>query len=440
MIQQVAPVSLSRQIARLQSGEVSAEQLLCAQLDSTLACNPRINALIYQAEKDSLLEQARQSDDRRQAGQVLSNLDGISLAIKDNIHVAGMPTTVGLGLTSCQATEDADVVTRARQAGMLIVGKLNMHEAALGATTDNPHLGACHHPLRQDYTPGGSSGGSGAWVGAGMGAAALGTDTLGSVRIPAAYCGVSGIKPTSGWISDQGLMPLYRQLDTIGPLAAEPADLSPLLAMLSGRQAKPCRLQKKLLWIDNLAGLAPEVAQHLAKTRVQLAEGGYNLKSGHLGELDLGLIRRAGLLLSELEMLANYQDALKLHPQAFSPALCKMLNWAKQQPDSSARQARALLAATSQAIASLFAGYDWLLLPTTGQTAFAFSAPAPVQQADYTAPFSVSGHPALSFPAGFVNGLPVGLQLVGQPDSDFALIEQAQQLFNILNGRSESNE
>lgn len=402
------------------------------QLETIAARNPDINALVYQAEKDSLLEQAQASDERRGQGQALSELDGISLAIKDNIQVAGMPTTAGLGLPVCLTAEDAEIITRARQAGMLLVGKLNMHEAALGATTANPHLGVCHHPLRRGYTPGGSSGGSGAWVGGGLGAAALGTDTLGSVRIPAAYCGVSGIKPTAGWVSKQGVVPVHRRLDTVGPLARSPADLLPLLTMLSGKTAPAGWPQKNLLWVTGLSGLDDEVAAHLTRVRKTLEADGYRLTPVPLA-LDFGAIRRAALLLSELEMLTTYRQLREQHPQAFSIELNAMLDWAEKQPDERAQNAEVLLADTAQKIAALFESDDWLLLPTTGQTAFAFDARVPAQQADYTALFSISGHPALSLPAGRTTGLPVGLQLAGRHNSDFALIAQAQLLFDRLN-------
>ena len=429
--------SLSAQIKALATRQASALELLEGQLACIKKQNPGINALIHSADEDTLRACAKASDARRQSKKPLSVLDGLTLAVKDNIDVANMPTTAGLGLSK-RPTQDAAVVHRARASGMMIIGKLNMHEAALGATTDNPHLGRCHHPLRLGHTPGGSSGGSGAWVASGMGTSALGTDTLGSVRIPAAYCGVSGIKPTQGWVPNQGVVPVSHKLDSVGPLATCPEDLMPLLSLLSGRSAALVPAQHASLkeaalgWIE-VPDLQPEVKHCLDSARAQLRTAGFNLRPVAWPKLDLGSMRRAGLLLSELELLATHQEALKTHPEAFSESLLKMLNWAKNQPAEAAEAAQALLAKNAAHIGALFSQYHWFLLPTAPQTAFAFTDPAPANQADYTAPFSISGHPALSLPAGLAEGLPVGLQVVGRHHQDFDLILLAQSLFECLN-------
>jgi len=416
---------------------LTACSLLDEQLKRIRSSNSSINALVYAAAEDVLRAKAVASDDRRRRGQALSVLDGLTLAVKDNIDVAGMPTTAGLGLRR-QPTQDAAVVASALAAGMLIVGKLNMDEAALGATTNNPHLGRCHNPLRRGYTPGGSSGGSGAWVAAAMGACALGTDTMGSVRIPAAYCGVSGLKPTRGWLPEAGVVPVCSSLDTVGPLARQPKDLMPLLSLLSGRSPEnpvnsvPLENEELALgWVEGLV-LTPKVEEHLTDLCCRLQAAGFRLQPATFGSLDLSAVRRAGLLLSELDMLKTHQQDLKSQPQAFSSSLTAMLNWAKKQPSKAAVVARTRLAEAVTCVDALMNRYDWLLLPTTGQTSFAFESPVPVDQADLTAVFSVSGHPALSFPAGRIEGLPVGLQLVGRRGSDFELVQVAGRLFESL--------
>lgn len=435
-----APASVMRQVQALEAGQATALGLLQQQLQRIDRNNAQINALVCQPDRAALLQLARQSDRRRSENRPLSRLDGVSLAVKDNIDVAGLPTTAGLGVPVAAAARDATAVSLVRRAGMLPVGKLNMHEAALGATTDNPHLGRCHNPRRRGFTPGGSSGGSGAWVAAGMGPAALGTDTMGSVRIPAAYCGVSGLKPTCGWLSDRGVVAVCPELDTIGPLAAHPADLAVLLSALANRPCPDIRpvaaADIALGWLENPPGLEAEVGRCMQAAKERLQACGYRLQPVSLQGLEPHRVRRAGLALSELAMLRLHCRALKEHPHGFSAELRAMLDWAQQQPPQTGERARQALLKAQQQAGSLLHGLDALLLPTAPQTAFAFDAPVPENQADYTALFSVSGHPALSMPIR-AEGLPVGLQLVGQHHADFELLALAAGIFARLNATTE---
>ena len=187
-----------------------------------------LNAFVALSEQSALAD-AKRAGERARQRRRLGVLDGIPIALKDNIDVAGMPTTNGLGGLPRMADTDAAVTQRLRRAGAIILGKLNMHEAALGGTTDNPHHGRTHNPYRMGFSPGGSSGGSGAAVAAGLCAAALGTDTAGSIRLPASYCGVVGFKPTYQRVSMQGIVPLHRRLDHVGPLTRTVADAGILL-------------------------------------------------------------------------------------------------------------------------------------------------------------------------------------------------------------------
>ena len=205
-----------------------------------------LNAFIHVA-GDFASEQARESDRRRAPGNPRSSLDGVPIAIKDNIDVVGLPTTNGLA-TRWMPSADAPVIRRFRDAGMVILGKLNMHEGALGATTDNRHYGRCVHPALPGFTPGGSSGGSAAAVAAGLCPVALGTDTMGSVRIPAAYCGIVGFKPSQTYWPVIGVMPLAFGLDTIGPLARSVEDIA---VLLGERLAKPALEGLRFVRLEN---------------------------------------------------------------------------------------------------------------------------------------------------------------------------------------------
>ena len=172
---------------------------------------------------------------RYKTGRQLGALHGLPVALKDNIDTAGLRTTNGAAFLADRVPDtDAEVTRRLRDAGAVILGKLAMHELAFGATSQNEHYGPCRNPWDTERVPGGSSGGSGAAVAAGLCAAALGTDTGGSVRIPAALNGISAIRPTSGRISIRGVFPITWTLDTVGPMARAVSDLAALLEVLAG--------------------------------------------------------------------------------------------------------------------------------------------------------------------------------------------------------------
>ena len=217
-------------IAEIRAGDAVA--VTEAYLERIARINPRILAFTA-LDIDNARAAAAESAVRIARGEPRP-LEGVPFGIKANIDIEGLATTAGVAARRDDvATSDAAVVTRLRDAGAVILGHLNMHEAALGATTDNPAYGRTENPHRIGRTPGGSSGGSGAAVAAGLCAAALGTDTMGSVRIPAAYNGVYGLKPTHGLVPDDGLVFLARRLDSIGPLARSVADLAAVMAVLA---------------------------------------------------------------------------------------------------------------------------------------------------------------------------------------------------------------
>jgi aspartyl-tRNA(Asn)/glutamyl-tRNA(Gln) amidotransferase subunit A len=195
--------------------------------------DPLLNAFVTTTE-----ELARRDAGRLPTGpgdEVTSPLAGMVVAVKDNIDVGGYVTTAGSpALLDNHATDDAVVVARVRAAGGLVVGKTLLHEFAYGATTKNRHFGACRNPWDRTRVPGGSSGGSAVAVAAGMTTAALGTDTGGSVRIPAAFTGISGLRPTHGAVSTRGVFPLGASLDTVGPMARCFADVWALFTVIRG--------------------------------------------------------------------------------------------------------------------------------------------------------------------------------------------------------------
>ncbi|OYY72774.1 amidase [Sphingomonas sp. 28-63-12] len=353
-------------------------------------------------------------------------LAGVTIGIKSNIAVKGLPWTGGMGTRrDIIADRDAAVVAQLRAAGAIILGTLNMHEAALGATTDNVFYGRTHNPHRHGHTPGGSSGGSGAAVAAGLCDVALGTDTLGSVRIPAAYCGIWGLKPTFGAVSDDGLVHLGTAFDCIGPLARDLDRLAQVWAVMAPGDASDAPFTRMLTLAD-IDQVPVQPAVEVGYQRVLSAIG---LPSEALTLADpLAAIRLAGLVDSVNELIGGLGDArdgaLVSDELKF---VMKAVGVLPPAPEVVARTRAALIAALGDDAV--------LVMPTAPQSAFAHGERAPVTQADFTSIASVAGLPALALPAGVdAAGLPVSVQLVGPPHSEARLIALARHIEASIHG------
>ena len=395
----------------------------------------------WHLEANLAMQAARASDLRRMQSQTLSAIDGLIIGVKDNIDVQEMPCTAGMATRRKHvATDDAQVVSQLRANGAVLLGKLSLHEGALGADNNNPHYGACHNPHRFGYTPGGSSGGSAAAVAAGLCDLSLGTDTMGSVRIPASYCGVIGFKPSFGRYSQQGLVPACARLDHVGLLAKEFAPIRAVDQVLAvpGRQmqsyAKP--VAAGFLSIELGLGIEPQVQAVFNQVSEKLRPK-FALKTVHLGEyLDgiFGKDRRAGLLVTEVEMAQYYATDLAANPQLFSPELLAMLRFGQGKSAAELQTAHERIDAAALRAVAIFErnDIDVLMTPTTPQTAFAFGQAVPANQADLTSIANFAGLPAISIPMGSIDGLPIGLQLIGRKDSDLALLEFAEQIWLAL--------
>ncbi len=357
--------------------------------------------------------------DRRATGSV-GPLAGVTVGVKSNIAVKGLPWTAGMGTRrGIIADFDAAVVAQLRAAGAIILGSLNMHEAALGATTDNAFYGRTYNPHRHGHTPGGSSGGSGAAVAAGLCDVALGTDTLGSVRIPAAYCGIWGLKPTLGAVSDDGLVHLGTAFDCIGPLARDLDLLQRVWAVMAPAQTdeRPFTRLLTLADIDQVS-IQPSV------------EAGYQRVLSTIGlpadpfRLDdpLSAIRMAGLIDSVNELIGDLADAR--HGPLVSDELKFVMTAVGALPP-----APDVIARTRATLVAALGDDTVLVLPTAPQSAFPHGERAPVTQADFTSIASVAGLPALALPAGVdADHLPVSVQLVGPAGSETRLIALARRI------------
>jgi len=431
-----------QQLHWLASGRTNSAHLTHAYAGAIARDNPRLNAWL--ALDPRMEEHAAASDARRREGRTIGRLDGLAVAIKDNLDVAGLPTTAGLpGRRTHTAPHDASAVARLRAAGAVILGKTNLDEGALGTFSANPHYGAVHNPLRGDYTAGGSSGGSAAAVAAGLCSFALGTDTLGSVRIPASHCGVYALKPTHGEISTRGMVRAARRLDCVGIFARSVEDLAIVLQVLDAHDPadprsrrrrvplatpdwEPGRLRSAFARDLGALGVTPEVRAvfDAAVARIDRAFG--QRVEVDFSDHDLGRTRRAALLVMESELGVELANDLADVAHPMSPRLRSMLDYAKGKSAVDYAAADRALDATVLKARRVFEDIDVLVLPTVSHGAYPLADGERANDADLTAFASLAGCPAVSLPMGLLpDGLPVGLQLVGRPGADLRLLELA---------------
>jgi aspartyl-tRNA(Asn)/glutamyl-tRNA(Gln) amidotransferase subunit A len=355
----------------------------------------------------------------------------LTVGVKANIAVNGLPWSAGMELYRDRiAARDAEVVAKLRAAGAAIIGTLNMEEAALGAKTGNPWYGATHNPHRLGYSPGGSSGGSAAAVAAGLCDVTLGSDTMGSVRIPASYCGIYGFKPANAAISQDGLELAEPSLDVIGPLARSLDTLEHVARLISdfgeGDNNSPDTVAAGMV-LDDLGGVecAPDVLRVYHQAKAALGA----LQNVRLS-VPLSRLRFAGFIKTARSMAAHFVDA---DPAKLSPSLTKLLSYGPRRSANDWAEDQRIFADGAAEIRTLVMQNGFLILPTAPQTAFPHSEAAPANQADFTCLANIAGLPAISLPAGWsADSLPIGVQLVGQIGHEAGLFNLAKALDAIL--------
>lgn len=439
---------LCRILHALADGQSGSEALTATYLQAIEGENAERKAYVFVA-AEAAMREARASDQRRAQGRPLGRLDGVPLAIKDNIDVAGMPTGLGLAGEARAACRDAFVVERLRGAGAVILGKTTLDEAAMGTLGRNALAGDVPNPALAGRVSGGSSAGSAVAVASGLCAAALGSDTMGSARIPAAFCGVVGYRPTVGELSARGLASALRRLDCVGVLTRNVACAAPLLQVMAGYDPEDPRSRRRRVplappdWqadrirvgvvadLDCL-GVDRVAAQHFG-TAVGRVSGLFRQSSPlelDLAALEIAAARRAALLLMEAEILAAHESVLG----AASPGLLGLLDFAKRRSAVDyARAARRLDTLVVQ-VRRLFERFDVLLLPTVPMAPPVLGSEEPGNLADLTALASLGGCPALSLPLGEGHGL----QLVGAPGSDLRLLELGEVMEAVIGAEAAS--
>ena len=440
------PLTIAQLQADLQTGKTRPTAIAAACLraaEENAALNPFITlnaaAIRAAAQRLEALSPAQRP------------LYGVPIAIKDLIDTADQPTTGGAAFwRQRQPAADAEGVRHLRQAGALLFGKTNTHEIALGVTTVNPHYGVTRNPHAPDRIAGGSSGGSAAAVAAGIVPAALGTDTGGSIRIPAALCGVVGLKPTYGRVSTRGVIPLSWHLDHVGPLTADVRSAAQLLNILAGYDpADPASVDQPATDYEQ------SLAARVRGWRIALAKGSYiaaaqpeilaavenaasvlSAVGAQIVPVEMNILKtaaRANGLMTQADAAAFHQQRLQSHPEQFGKDVRRRLQSGAATPLADYIRARRIQTLLRRRLERFFRQFDLLLLPTTPITAPPIEGPDAVAQARlltrFTAPFNLTGLPALSLPWGKdAAGLPIGIQLVAGPWQEGALLRAAHTL------------
>jgi aspartyl-tRNA(Asn)/glutamyl-tRNA(Gln) amidotransferase subunit A len=400
--------------------------------------NPRLRAFI-EVDRDGALAAAVESE-RRYKSDKQRPLEGVAIGIKANIAVAGLELNAGMAArTGMVAENDASVVADLRAAGMVILGTLNMHEAALGATTDNAEFGRCLNPHGEGRTPGGSSGGSGAAVAAGLCTVALGTDTLGSIRIPAAYCGIFGLKPTNGSVSNDGIVPCCDGLDVVGPLARSMDDLSALSNMMFTPDLSTAMQRARFHTLTDFGGVEadPDVlkAYQFALSLLPQAPEPITLPS------DCKRIRTAGFVRSARALAVHLVELGPKRCERISKDLARLLDFGISREDHLMHEDRSILDRVRLELREALGSNGILVLPTAPQVAFPQGSRAPVNQADWTGLANIAGLPAISIPIGRSRDLmPIGAQMIGPPGSEALLVAQARALNDRLKAYAPPND
>ena len=429
----------------IQKRELSPVQLVKACLKQIETWNEDVNALVTLS--PDLLEEARRAEQKVMDGEELGPLHGLPVGIKDMTPVEGLRTTYGSTVYADNvAEEDALVVERLRKAGAIVLGKTNTSEFAAGANTFNDVFGATRNPWHLERTPGGSTGGGAAGLATGMFALAEGSDLGGSLRIPAAFCGVVGLRPTIGLVPTAPSDYLWDSLLTTGPMARQvedaalmlqaicgPSDRSVLAQSAEGRDF-PAAARKEpdsemaIAYCADVSGIGvdPEIEECCRKAALLLDSAGLRVD---IVEVDLSFSRKAFLDLRAQWMLSHHLSRLE-HLESFGPNLAGNIEAGLRLSPRDLAAAEHVRTSIWHQMRTFFQRYDVLLTPTTAVRPFPVEAPYPEIVAgarmgtyiDWAAPtfvLSTTGLPVISVPCGKDSeGLPVGIQVAGPPRSE----------------------
>jgi aspartyl-tRNA(Asn)/glutamyl-tRNA(Gln) amidotransferase subunit A len=444
-------LSIAQAAEQLRHGEITPTALIQAYLDRIEQLEPRLNSFITVL-SDSAMEQARQAETELNAGKDRGPLHGIPVVIKDLFAVQDAPTSAGSRIFgSIPSTLDSSVIARLRQAGAIFLGKTNMHEWAMGVINDNPHYGSTYNPWDTTRSPGGSSGGNGVALAADLAMGGLGSDTRGSVRIPAALCGIVGLKPTYGRISLDGVVPLSWSLDHAGTMARTVRDAAILLQYSAGYDSHD-------VYAVNIP--VPDYLSNLENS-VQGWRVGVPQEGDFFYEADPEIIAAFQAAVSTFESLgaviepiapqflrqsfelsrvivsadgaAFHQERLAKQSAAFGADVLGRLRAGEQMSAVEYALARHGQKVMTDQLDAMFnyQRLDFIITPTTPITAPRYDQGMEIERArasltTFTTPFNMTRHPAISVPCGFnQQGLPIGLQVVARHWDEARLLTAA---------------
>lgn len=468
----------------LRARKFSAKELVAAYLDAIKEKDSSLHAYL-EIFAEEALNQAKEADEILQDTDTVSGLPllfGIPLAVKDNILIEGKKCTAGSKiLQNYRAAYDASVIRKLKEAGVIFLGKTNLDEFAMGSSTENSAFGPTRNPYDESRVAGGSSGGSSAAVAAGLAAAALGSDTGGSIRQPASFCGIVGFKPTYGRVSRHGLIAMASSLDQIGPMARTVEDAKIIFETVAEkddfdatavdyfRPESPLEVKLSALRIGVPReyfgkGLAPEVEEVIKSVVRKLEDAGakiidcslphssYALPCYYIivpSEISANLARFDGIRYgyseiqsSKLNVESLFEVYAKNRSAGFGPEVKRRIMLGTYALSAGyydayylkAQKVRRLI---KQDFEKVLSEADVILGPTTPTPAFGLGErkddPLKMYLADiYTVGANLAGVPAISIPAGFVGNLPVGLQLIGKRLEDERLLDIAKLIEGII--------
>jgi len=451
---------LSSLIEKKQVSPVELAEDILSQIND----NKEVNAYIEVYAED-FMESAKEAESEIMHGNYLGPLHGIPIGIKDNIYIKNKKATIGSKIHKDFVPDyNATIINKLSQKGAIIPGKLNMHEYAWGATNDNPHFGACRNPWDLSRIPGGSSGGSAAAVAANLAIASIGTDTAGSLRIPASACGIVSIKPTYGKVSKYGCYPLAWSFDHIGPMTKTVYDSALLLQSIEGYDKNDLNSVKTFNenYLDSLEGdmnnmvigieedyffnnIDSGVEQLVRNSILELEKMGARVKKVKLPSLE-NIIYASTILIS-VEASSIHHNRLISRPQDIGKDVRNLFQLGEVFSATEYLKAQRMREQISIEFKDIFEKVDVLISPTLpftppliGQSIITINDKKEKFSehiSRLTRPANLTGLPALSIPCGIYNGLPVGLQIMGGSFQELKLFKVATALekMQLLKGK-----